>query len=93
MGDVEEFGRAATWLASPAASYIHGHALLCSMGARLDHRYKIQNRTGRTMKIVIAGARGVGGYFGGLLARSGQDVTFYSPGRLTWKPSTNGGYR
>jgi 3-oxoacyl-[acyl-carrier protein] reductase len=33
MGDVEEFGRAATWLASPAASYIHGHALMFDGGA------------------------------------------------------------
>jgi 3-oxoacyl-[acyl-carrier protein] reductase len=27
MGTVEEYGRAIAWLASPAASYIHGHAL------------------------------------------------------------------
>ncbi len=32
------------------------------------------------MKIVIAGAGGVGGYFGGLLARSGLDVTFLARG-------------
>lgn len=33
MGDVEEFGRAIAWLASPAASYIHGHALMFDGGA------------------------------------------------------------
>ncbi|MGB3717017.1 MAG: 2-dehydropantoate 2-reductase [Candidatus Promineifilaceae bacterium] len=32
------------------------------------------------MKIVIVGAGGVGGYFGGLLAKSGQDVTFLARG-------------
>ena len=28
MGRVEEFGKAVAWPASPAASYIHGHALM-----------------------------------------------------------------
>jgi 2-dehydropantoate 2-reductase len=32
------------------------------------------------MKIAIMGAGGVGGYFGGLLAHSGQDVTFIARG-------------
>ncbi|MFQ5398946.1 MAG: SDR family oxidoreductase [Anaerolineae bacterium] len=33
MGTVEEFGRAVAWLASPAASFIHGHALMFDGGA------------------------------------------------------------
>lgn len=33
MGTVEEYGRAVAWLASPAASYIHGHALTIDGGA------------------------------------------------------------
>ena len=33
MGNVEEFGRTVAWLASPAASFIHGHALLFDGGA------------------------------------------------------------
>lgn len=33
MGTVEEFGRAVAWLASPSASYIHGHALMFDGGA------------------------------------------------------------
>ena len=32
MGRVEEFARAAVWLASPAASFIHGHALMVDGG-------------------------------------------------------------
>lgn len=32
MGLVEEFGRAVAWLASPAASFIHGHALMFDGG-------------------------------------------------------------
>lgn len=32
MGLVEEFGQAVAWLASPAASYIHGHALMFDGG-------------------------------------------------------------
>jgi 3-oxoacyl-[acyl-carrier protein] reductase len=33
MGTVEEYARAAVWLASPAASFIHGHALMFDGGA------------------------------------------------------------
>ncbi len=33
MGTVEEFGRTIVWLASPAASFIHGHALMFDGGA------------------------------------------------------------
>jgi 3-oxoacyl-[acyl-carrier protein] reductase len=33
MGTVEEYGRAVAWLASPAASFIHGHALFFDGGA------------------------------------------------------------
>lgn len=33
MGTVEEFGRTVSWLASPAASFIHGHALMFDGGA------------------------------------------------------------
>jgi len=33
MGTAEEYGRAVAWLASPAASYIHGHALSFDGGA------------------------------------------------------------
>lgn len=33
MGTVEEYGKAIAWLASPAASYIHGHALMFDGGA------------------------------------------------------------
>jgi 3-oxoacyl-[acyl-carrier protein] reductase len=32
MADVEEYGRAVAWLASPAASYLHGHALIYDGG-------------------------------------------------------------
>lgn len=32
MGTVEEFAKAAVWLASPAASFIHGHALMFDGG-------------------------------------------------------------
>jgi len=32
MGTIEEFGKAAVWLASPAASFIHGHALVFDGG-------------------------------------------------------------
>jgi 3-oxoacyl-[acyl-carrier protein] reductase len=32
MAEVEEYGRAVAWLASPAASYLHGHALLYDGG-------------------------------------------------------------
>lgn len=33
MGTAEEFGTAVAWLASPAASYIHGHALMFDGGS------------------------------------------------------------
>ena len=33
------------------------------------------------MKIAIMGTGGVGGYFGGLLARAGNNVTFVARGR------------
>lgn len=33
MGTVEEFGRSIAWLASPAASFVHGHALMFDGGA------------------------------------------------------------
>ncbi|MFQ5408531.1 MAG: SDR family oxidoreductase [Anaerolineales bacterium] len=33
MGTVEEFGRTVAWIASPAASFIHGHALMFDGGA------------------------------------------------------------
>lgn len=33
VGTVEEFGRAIAWLASPAASFIHGHALMFDGGS------------------------------------------------------------
>ncbi len=33
MGTVEEFGDAVAWLASPAAAFIHGHALMFDGGA------------------------------------------------------------
>ncbi|MDQ5874894.1 MAG: 2-dehydropantoate 2-reductase, partial [Actinomycetota bacterium] len=32
------------------------------------------------MRIAVIGAGGVGGYFGGVLARSGEDVTFVARG-------------
>jgi len=33
MADVEEYGRTVAWLASPAASFIHGHALMFDGGS------------------------------------------------------------
>jgi 3-oxoacyl-[acyl-carrier protein] reductase len=33
MGSVEEFGKTLAWLASPAASFVHGHALMFDGGA------------------------------------------------------------
>jgi 3-oxoacyl-[acyl-carrier protein] reductase len=33
MAEPEEFGRAVAWLASPAAGFIHGHALMFDGGA------------------------------------------------------------
>ena len=32
------------------------------------------------MKVAVMGAGGVGGYFGGLLARAGHEVTFVARG-------------
>jgi hypothetical protein len=32
MATVEEYGRTVAWLASPAAAFIHGHALLFDGG-------------------------------------------------------------
>jgi 3-oxoacyl-[acyl-carrier protein] reductase len=32
MGTVEEYGKTIAWLASPAASFIHGHALMFDGG-------------------------------------------------------------
>ena len=32
------------------------------------------------MKIAVVGAGGVGGYFGGKIARAGYDVTFFARG-------------
>jgi 3-oxoacyl-[acyl-carrier protein] reductase len=32
LATVEEYGRAVAWLASPAASYVHGHALFLDGG-------------------------------------------------------------
>src|SRR5436190_23426504 len=39
-----------------------------------------QRRSARSMRIVVMGSGGLGGYFGGLLARSGADVTFIARG-------------
>jgi NAD(P)-dependent dehydrogenase (short-subunit alcohol dehydrogenase family) len=33
MGTVEEYGKTIAWLASPAASFINGHALMFDGGA------------------------------------------------------------
>ncbi len=32
------------------------------------------------MRLVVIGAGGIGGYFGGLLARTGEDVSFLARG-------------
>ena len=42
------------------------------------------------MRIVIVGAGGVGGYFGGLLAASGVDVSFVARGAHLAALQTNG---
>ena len=42
------------------------------------------------MKIAIIGAGGVGGYFGGRIARAGYDVTFFSRGEHLKALQTNG---
>ena len=45
------------------------------------------------MKAAIVGAGGVGGYFGGLLARAGHDVTFIARGAHLEAIQRNGGLR
>ena len=45
------------------------------------------------MKVAIVGAGGVGGYFGGLLARAGHDVTFVARGAHLDAIKRNGGLR
>src|SRR6266567_2805894 len=42
------------------------------------------------MRIAVIGAGGTGGYFGGLLARAGEDVTFLARGRQLEALRTNG---
>lgn len=42
------------------------------------------------MKIAVMGSGGIGGYFGGLLGRSGQDVTFVARGAHLAALRTNG---
>lgn len=42
------------------------------------------------MKILIVGTGGVGGYFGGLLAKAGNDVTFFARGEHAQALKTNG---
>ena len=45
------------------------------------------------MKVAIVGAGGVGGYFGGLLARAGHEVTFVARGAHLESIQRNGGLR
>ena len=45
------------------------------------------------MKAAVVGAGGVGGYFGGLLARAGHDVTFIARGAHLAAIQRNGGLR
>ena len=45
------------------------------------------------MKVAIVGSGGVGGYFGGLLARAGHDVTFVARGAHLAAIQRNGGLR
>ena len=42
------------------------------------------------MRVTVMGSGGTGGYFGGLLARSGEDVTFIARAP-TWRPSGRAG--
>ncbi|HEX4205189.1 MAG TPA: 2-dehydropantoate 2-reductase N-terminal domain-containing protein [Ktedonobacteraceae bacterium] len=42
------------------------------------------------MRIIVIGAGGTGGYFGGLLARAGEDVTFLSRGKQLEALRTHG---
>src|SRR5262249_28456164 len=41
---------------------------------------RCQRRSRQSMRIMVMGSGGLGGYFGGLLARSGVDVTFIARG-------------
>jgi 2-dehydropantoate 2-reductase len=50
-------------------------------------------KEGRTVKVAIVGAGGVGGYFGGLLARAGHEVTFVARGAHLESIQRNGGLR
>jgi 2-dehydropantoate 2-reductase len=43
------------------------------------------------MRVAIMGSGGVGGFFGGLLARAGEDVTFVARGRI-WRRSAPVGW-
>ena len=45
------------------------------------------------MKVAIVGAGGVGGYFGGLLARAGHEVTYVARGPHLDAIRRNGGLR
>ena len=45
------------------------------------------------MKVAVVGAGGVGGYFGGLLARAGNDLTFLARGEHLEAIRSNGGLR
>ena len=45
------------------------------------------------MKVAVVGAGGVGGYFGGLLARAGHDLTFVARGEHLEAIQGNGGLR
>ena len=45
------------------------------------------------MKVAVVGAGGVGGYFGGLLARAGHDLTFVARGEHLDAIRRNGGLR
>ena len=42
------------------------------------------------MRIAVMGSGGVGGYFGGLLAQAGEDVTFIARGEHLKAIQTNG---
>src|SRR5215471_8220723 len=49
--------------------------------AALVYTVCILERGERTMRIVVMGAGGVGGYFGALLSRAGHEVAFVARGR------------
>ena len=42
------------------------------------------------MRIAVVGVGGTGGYFGGLLARAGEDVTFFARGATLAALRANG---